>query len=89
MTNNTRMKRNDFLEQKRRQLSMLTTQQNSALSMVNNTITNLQKNNEEIASVIADIEEYRRLLEAEGAQLSSVKDKNTRIIENFKRLIEG
>ena len=89
MTNNTRMKRNDFLEQKRRQLNMLTTQQNSALSMVNNTITNLQKNNEEIASVIADIEEYRRQLEAEGTQLSSVKDKNTRIIENFKRLIEG
>ena len=83
------MKRNDFLEQKRRQLNMLTTQQNSALSMVNNTITNLQKNNEEIASVIADIEEYRRQLEAEGTQLSSVKDKNTRIIENFKRLIEG
>lgn len=83
------MRSKDFLEQKRKQLSLLAMQQNSALSMVNHTISSLQSNNEEIAAVISDIEEYRRQLEAEQKELSDVKDKNVRIIENFKRLIEG
>lgn len=83
------MRSKDFLEQKRKQLSLLAMQQNSALSMVNHTISSLQNNNEEIAAVIADIEEYRRQLESEQKELSDVKDRNVRIIENFKRLIEG
>ena len=68
---------------------MLAMQQSSALSMVNHTISSLQSNNEEIASVISEIEDYRRQLETEQRELTDVKDKNTRIIENFKRLIEG
>lgn len=83
------MRSKDFLEQKRKQLNMLAMQQSSALSMVNHTISSLQSNNEEIASVISEIEDYRRQLETEQQELTDVKDKNTRIIENFKRLIEG
>lgn len=83
------MRSKDFLEQKRKQLDMLAMQQNSALSMVHHTISSLQSNNEEIASVISEIEDYRRQLETEQKELTDVKDKNTRIIENFKRLIEG
>lgn len=83
------MRSKDFLEQKRKQLNMLAMQQSSALSMVNHTISSLQSNNEEIASVISEIEDYRRQLETEQRELTDVKDKNTRIIENFKRLIEG
>lgn len=83
------MRSKDFLEQKRKQLDMLAMQQSSALNMVNHTISSLQSNNEEIASVISEIEDYRRQLETEQRELTDVKDKNTRIIENFKRLIEG
>lgn len=83
------MRSKDFLEQKRKQLNMLAMQQSSALSMVNHTISSLQSNNEEIASVISEIEDYRRQLETEQRELTDVKDKNMRIIENFKRLIEG
>ena len=83
------MRSKDFLEQKRKQLNMLAMQQSSALSMVNHTISSLQSNNEEIASVISEIEDYRRQLETEQQELTDVKDKNTRIIENFKILIEG
>ena len=83
------MRSKDFLEQKNKSLSALAMQQNSALSMVNNTITMLQNNNEEIAAMMTDIDEYRSRLESKAKELSDVKDKNTRIIENFKRLIEG
>ena len=83
------MRSKDFLEQKHKQLNMLAMQQSSALSMVNHTILSLENNNEEIASVISEIEDYRRQLETEQKELTDVKDKNTRIIENFKRLIEG
>lgn len=53
------MRSKDFLEQKNKSLSALAMQQNSALSMVNNTITMLQNNNEEIAAMMTDIDEYR------------------------------
>ena len=83
------MRSKDFLEQKNKKLSLLTMQQNSALSMVNNTIIMLQDNNEEIAATMTDIEEYKARLELKARELSDIQDKNSRIIENFKRLIEG
>lgn len=83
------MRSKDFLEQKNKKLSLLTMQQNSALSMVNNTIIMLQNNNEEIAATMTDIEEYKARLELKARELSDIQDKNSRIIENFKRLIEG
>ena len=83
------MRSKDFLEQKNKTLNLLAMQQNSALSMVNNTIIMLQNNNEEIAATMADIEEYKARLETKAQELSDIKGKNSRIIENFKRLIEG
>lgn len=83
------MRSKDFLEQKNKTLNLLAMQQNSALSMVNNTIIMLQNNNEEIAATMTDIEEYKARLETKAQELSDIKDKNSRIIENFKRLIEG
>lgn len=83
------MRSKDFLEQKNKKLELLAMQQNSALSMVNNTITMLQNNNEDIAATVADIQDYRARLEAKEHELTDVQAKNLRIIENFKRLIEG
>ena len=83
------MRSKDFLEQKNKKLELLAMQQNSALSMVNNTITMLQNNNEDIAAAVVDIQDYRARLEAKEHELTDVQAKNLRIIENFKRLIEG
>ena len=78
----------DFLEKKAKALESLAMQQNSALSMVNSTIAQLQHNNEEIAATVADIQEYKSRLEEKENELAGVQNKNLGIIENFKRLIE-
>ena len=83
------MRSKDFLEQKNKKLELLAMQQNSVLSMVNNTITMLQNNNEDIAAAVVDIQDYIARLEAKEHELTDVQAKNLRIIENFKRLIGG
>lgn len=83
------MRSKDFLTQKNKELELLAMKQNSALSMVNNTITMLLNDNEDIAAKVADIQDYRAHLEAKEHELTDMQAKNLRIIENFKRLIEG
>lgn len=79
----------DFLQVKNRQLSRLRKKSGKALDMVTRTIDGLQAANDQIASTMAEIEDYREMLAAKQTELDGVMQKNSRIVANFKALIEG
>lgn len=80
---------NDFLQAKTRQLGRLRKKSGKALDMVTRTIDGLQEANERIAATMVEIEDYREMLAAKQTELDGVMQKNSRIVENFKALIEG
>lgn len=60
----------------------------SALDLVTSTINGLKSANDEIASTMAGIRDYRAMLDEKESQLDEVMKKNERIVDNFSKLIE-
>ena len=79
----------DFLSREIRKLQRLEVKSAHALDLVTRTIDRLKASNERIAQSKARIAEYTEELEAQKQAMLALENKNTRIIENFSRLIEG
>lgn len=78
----------DFLIKKSAELAQLQAASQSALDVVTTTIDGLRTANDRISAVVAEIQEYKAGLSAKENELVDVQNKNSRIIENFSRLIE-
>lgn len=79
----------DFLQTKTEQLQALRDSSTAAVDMVTATIDCLQATNTEIECVVNEIRDYKAGLEVKEHELVGVQEKNTRIIQNFRKLIEG
>lgn len=80
---------NDFLKQETTRLQRLQSESQSALDLVTWTINRLKAANEQIGEAQARISAYQADLDNQSKSLTALSQKNTRIIENFNRLIEG
>ena len=80
---------NDFLMRETARLMRLQSKSASALDLVTRTINKLRENNQAIEESKDRIAEYQDCLTAASQELTELQTKNTRIIENFSRLIEG
>lgn len=72
-----------------KRLSQLQAKSSVALDLVTRTIEDLKHTNEEIAQEQDRIAEVISVLNTQRTDLLGLRDKNTRIIDNFTRLIEG
>lgn len=79
----------DVLAKKREELAKYTTKADEAVSLVTSTVDSLSQINESISEKIQEIEEYQSELTKTRDGLSSAREKNARIINNFRALIEG
>lgn len=79
---------NDFLKQETTRLQRLQSESQSALDLVTRTINRLKAANEQIGEAQARISSYQADLENQSKSLTALAQKNTRVIENFSRLIE-
>ena len=79
----------DFLKQETAKLQRLQSESQSALDLVTRTIDRLKNANEQIGEAQARISAYQADLENQSKSLTALSQKNTRIIANFNRLIEG
>lgn len=79
----------DFLARETAGLLSLQSQSQSALNLVTRTVNQLAEANKKIEESKARIAEYQECLNAQNSALDDLEQKNARIIENFKRLIEG
>lgn len=77
----------DVLKQKKKALDSYTSQFNSAVSLVTSTIDNLNALDERIQTSISEIESYKSELDVTRNGLVAAKNKNERVIENFKSLL--
>ena len=76
------------IQEKQTALKRLQTKSNQALDLVTTTINNLTTVNAEIDSTIADITELQSQLQNVQNDLATTKDRNSRVVEKFKNLIE-
>lgn len=79
----------DVLTQKQQELAAYTEQANTAVSLVTSTIDNLSRINDAISEKIQEIEAYQSELTRTRDGLTGARDKNSRIISNFRALLEG
>lgn len=80
-------RKKDILEQKKSELNTYVQMFNSAVSVVTNTVSNLNSINEGISERIKEIEAYQAELNATMSGLVEAKDQNERVIKNFNALI--
>ena len=78
----------DTLQEKQTALVRLQSKSNQALDIVTSTINNLTTVNDEIDSTIAEISELQTQLQTVQNDLNSTKDRNSKVVEKFKSLIE-
>lgn len=78
----------DYLSQKTNKLARLQSASANAVNIVTLTVSNLEMTNDEIDRTIAEIEDYKAGLEDKQNGLCEMKEKNLRIVQNFKKLIE-
>lgn len=77
----------DVLTEKRQKLDQYTQKFSSAVELVTRTVDNLSVLSSEINSTIEEIEAYQRELAATKEQLADEKQKNDKVIQNFKALL--
>ena len=82
------MIKKNILQEKKNKLSNLQAKSAQALDVVTNTISSLERINEDICNTIDEIEETKRDLENTAAGFTTTKSRNERIIERFKAMIE-
>lgn len=81
------MRKNDILDQKKKELDTYVAQFNNAVSTITGTIENLGIISQHMADKIDEIEAYQMELDATKEGLFRAKEKNDRVMENFKRLV--
>lgn len=77
----------DVLEEKKKTLAEYMDEFNWAVSIVTGTIDNLNQLGEDIDRTIQEIQDYQKNLEETKAGLEEAKQKNSRVIKNFKALL--
>ena len=77
-----------MIEKKALELEVLKNKSNNALDVVTSTINELSMVNEQIDTVINDIEEAKSQLNKTEDGLYKTKSHNSKIIDKFKALIE-
>lgn len=82
------MIKKNILQEKKNKLSNLQAKSAQALDVVTNTISSLERINEDICNTIDEIEEAKRDLENTAAGFNTTKSRNERIIERFKAMID-
>ena len=78
----------DALDQQKKALASYTNQFNRAVTVITDTIENLGVISGNMAASIQEIEAYQKDLENTKVCLNSAKEKNDRVIQNFKTLLE-
>jgi len=79
---------NGIIEEQRARLAVLEKKSTDALSIVTTTIRNLGDVNAEIDGVMTAIDGYKAELDATQNQLGDTKEKNLKILNKFRSLIE-
>lgn len=79
----------DVLAQKQEELTAYQEQANAAVSLVTSTVDNLSQINDAISEKIQEIEEYQAELAKTRDGLNDAREKNARVINNFRSLLEG
>lgn len=82
------MIKKNILQEKKNKLTTLQAKSAQALDVVTNTISSLERINEDICNTIDEIEEAKRDLENTAAGFTTTKNRNERIIERFKAMID-
>jgi len=82
-----RRRAQDMLEQKKKSLNTYTAQFNTAVSAVTGIIDTLTQTSSNIEQTIAEINEYQKELDATTKGLRETKDKNDKVIKNFRALL--
>lgn len=77
----------DVLEEKKKTLAEYMDEFDCAVSVVTGTIDNLNQLGEDIDKTIQEIEDYQRNLEETKTGLEEARQKNSRVIKNFKALL--
>ena len=78
----------DLLMEKRQKLEQYTKSFDTAVELVTLTVDNLTTLSADIEKTVSEIEAYQAELDATKEQLSAKKQKNDRVIQNFKALID-
>ena len=81
--------KNDMLASKQAKLNLLNLRYDNAVSLVTSTLDSLESINAEIDTNMAEIETYTQQLLATKDELSKTREKNTRVITNFRKLLEA
>lgn len=81
------MKRKDIIAEKTTRLNILKARSASALNLVTNTINNLSSVNEEIDTVLTEINEAKTKLTNTENDLLETKKHNNKIVAKFQSLI--
>lgn len=77
----------DVLENNKKKLDLYKKQFEVAVSAVQVVIDTLTEANDEVTQQIADINLYQKELSETANELDKVKEKNNRVIQNFKSLL--
>lgn len=77
----------DMLEQKKKTLDTYTMQFNTAVFAVTEIIDVLTQANSGIEQTIAEIDEYQKKLDETTKGLREAKEKNSKVVSNFRALI--
>lgn len=81
-------KNNDILSKKIAELDKYASDYNNAVSIVHNTVHRLETLGNAMDETIAEIEAYQAGLEETKQNVKQERDRTTRIIGNFKSLLE-
>ena len=77
----------DILAQKKSKLAAYNTQFDTAVSLITSTIDKLGGIVDGIDATIQEIDDYQNELAATRSNLCDAKEKNQRVIQNFKALL--
>lgn len=77
----------DVLQEKRKELVAYEIEYENAVSIVNNTVCSLEKISENIQMKIKEIDEYQEELSKTRTGLDTARERNEKVIKNFKSLL--
>lgn len=83
----SRKKTIDMLEQKRKALHTYESLFDSTVSAVTCIIDSLQRTSSDIEHTLAEIDEYQKELISTSDGLKAAKEKNDKVIKNFRALV--
>jgi hypothetical protein len=82
-------KQKDFIVQKKAELASLREVSAGAIDLITNTIDRLSSINDEIDTTIVSIEAAKAELDLTEKDLMATRDKNEKIANRFKQLVEA